>query len=187
MHVTVSPPTPRPQGPQAPGPAAQQAAAAAALVSLLASASPALAATDYQTPPLPTLTNVERPGTAPSTTSLSPGDAQSAPPLYGTEVKKADQGLPEGTQWRYSDFINAVESGKIERVRFSKDGTQLQLTAIDGRRALVNAVNDPELVDRLAKNGVDISVSEGEQQVCVCVGVGGHQRVMCCAENVWRG
>ncbi|KAL6779055.1 FTSH1 [Auxenochlorella protothecoides x Auxenochlorella symbiontica] len=152
------------KGPQAPGPAAQQAAAAAALVSLLASASPALAATDYQTPPLPTLTNVERPGTAPSTTSLSPGDAQSAPPLYGTEVKKADQGLPEGTQWRYSDFINAVESGKIERVRFSKDGTQLQLTAIDGRRALVNAVNDPELVDRLAKNGVDISVSEGEQQ-----------------------
>ncbi len=42
-------------------------------------------------------------------------------------------------------------------MRFSKDGTQLQLTAVDGRRALVVLPNDPELVDILAKNGVDIS------------------------------
>ena len=48
-----------------------------------------------------------------------------------------DSGLPEGNQWRYSEFINAVQSGKVERVRFAKDGTQLQLTAVDG-----------ELVDR---------------------------------------
>lgn len=40
----------------------------------------------------------------------------------------------------------------------------LQLTAVDGRRAFVTLPNDPELVDILAKNGVDISVSEGEQQ-----------------------
>ena len=40
----------------------------------------------------------------------------------------------------------------------------LQLTAVDGRRATVTLPNDPELVDILAKNGVDISVSEGEQQ-----------------------
>ena len=33
-----------------------------------------------------------------------------------------------------------------------------------GRRALVVLPNDPDLVDILAKNGVDISVSEGEQQ-----------------------
>jgi cell division protease FtsH len=45
----------------------------------------------------------------------------------------------------------------VERVRFSKDGTQLQLTAVDGRRALVVLPNDPELVDILARNGVDIS------------------------------
>lgn len=72
--------------------------------------------------------------------------------------------LPEGTQWRYSDFLKAVENGKVERVRFSKDGSQLQLTAVDGKRAQVVLPNDPELVDVLAKNGVDISVSEGEQQ-----------------------
>lgn len=35
---------------------------------------------------------------------------------------------------------------------------------MDGRRAIVVLPNDPELVDILARNGVDISVSEGEQQ-----------------------
>jgi cell division protease FtsH len=55
-------------------------------------------------------------------------------------------------------------AGKVERVRFSKDGTMLQLTAIDGRRATVVLPNDPDLVDILARNGVDISVSEGDQQ-----------------------
>lgn len=72
--------------------------------------------------------------------------------------------LPEGNQWRYSEFISAVQGGKVERVRFSKDGTMLQLTAIDGRRATVVLPNDPDLVDILARNGVDISVSEGDQQ-----------------------
>jgi len=73
-------------------------------------------------------------------------------------------GLPEGNQWRYSEFISAVQNKKVERVRFAKDGTQLQLTATDGRRAMVILPNDSDLVDILAKNGVDISVSEGEQQ-----------------------
>eukprot|EP00894_Picocystis_sp_ML_P004585 jgi/Pico_ML_1/55102/g851.t1 len=70
-------------------------------------------------------------------------------------------GLPEGTNWRYSEFLEAVDSGKVERVRFSKDGSQVQLTAVDGRRALVTLPNDPELVDLLAKNGVDISGGGG--------------------------
>jgi cell division protease FtsH len=70
--------------------------------------------------------------------------------------------LPEGSQWRYSEFLNAVKKGKVERVRFSKDGGILQLTAVDGRRATVVVPNDPDLIDILAMNGVDISVSEGE-------------------------
>ena len=49
----------------------------------------------------------------------------------------------------------------MERVRFSKDGSALQLTAVNGARATVILPNDPELVDILAKNGVDISVSVG--------------------------
>ena len=90
--------------------------------------------------------------------SLTFGSSQNAPAV------REDNGLPEGNQWRYSEFISAVQSGKVERVRFSKDGTMLQLTAVDGRRATVVLPNDPELVDILAKNGVDISVSEGDQQ-----------------------
>ncbi|KAF5179909.1 Atp-dependent zinc metalloprotease ftsh [Thalictrum thalictroides] len=70
--------------------------------------------------------------------------------------------LPDGTQWRYSEFLNAVKKGKVERVRFSKDGGVLQLSAVDGRRASVIVPNDPDLIDILAMNGVDISVSEGE-------------------------
>ncbi|GFZ10509.1 FTSH protease 1 [Actinidia rufa] len=70
--------------------------------------------------------------------------------------------LPEGSQWRYSEFLNAVKKGKVERVRFSKDGSALQLTAVDGRRASVIVPNDPDLIDILAMNGVDISVSEGD-------------------------
>ena len=79
-------------------------------------------------------------------------------------VATNSEGLPEGQNWRYSEFIKAVTSGKIERVRFSKDGSALQLTAVNGARATVILPNDPDLVDILAKNGVDISVSEGEQQ-----------------------
>lgn len=70
--------------------------------------------------------------------------------------------LPEGSQWRYSEFLNAVKKGKVERVRFSKDGSVLQLTAVDGRRASVVVPNDPDLIDILAMNGVDITVSEGD-------------------------
>ncbi|KAI5353603.1 hypothetical protein L3X38_006497 [Prunus dulcis] len=43
-----------------------------------------------------------------------------------------------------------------------KDGSGLQLTAVDGRRASVIVPNDPDLIDILAMNGVDISVSEGD-------------------------
>lgn len=52
-----------------------------------------------------------------------------AAPAVSTPV---DSSLPEGTSWRYSEFINAVTKGKVERVRFSKDGSALQLTAVDG-------------------------------------------------------
>lgn len=75
---------------------------------------------------------------------------------------QANSDLPEGSQWRYSEFLNAVKKGKVERVRFNKDGGVLQLTAVDGRRAAVVVPNDPDLIDILAMNGVDISVSEGE-------------------------
>jgi len=94
--------------------------------------------------------------------TAAPFDVLTAPNVMYTVAEES--GLPEGSQWRYSEFLTAVEKGKVERVRFAKDGTQLQLTAVDGRRATVTLPNDPELVDILAKNGVDISVSEGDAQ-----------------------
>ena len=54
-----------------------------------------------------------------------------------------------------------------------------QLTAVDGRRAFVTLPNDPELVDILAKNGVDISVSEGDQQGNYVSLLGAHKPAEC--------
>ncbi|MCL7029051.1 hypothetical protein MKW94_028246 [Papaver nudicaule] len=75
---------------------------------------------------------------------------------------QAQSDLPEGSQWRYSEFLNAVKKGKVERVRFNKEGGFLQLTAVNGVKATVTVPNDPDLIDILAMNGVDISVSEGD-------------------------
>ena len=132
-------------------------ASLAAMFGFLASSSvgPAIAA-DIAPPQEPMTTTMDRPASSRGEfLNMATAPAPSA---------QSSLDLPEGTQWRYSEFINAVKAGKIERVRFSKDGSQLQLTAVDGRRALVVLPNDPELVDILAKAGVDISVSEGEQQ-----------------------
>jgi len=124
---------------------------AAALAGLIATLSPADIALAVDVPP--------------AATQVAEAQQQSLQfPSQSAPAVSSGYQLPEGTQWRYSDFIRAVENGKVERVRFSKDGSQLQLTAVDGRRAQVVLPNDPELVDTLAKNGVDISVSEGEQQ-----------------------
>ncbi|XP_072966986.1 ATP-dependent zinc metalloprotease FTSH 1, chloroplastic-like [Typha angustifolia] len=93
-------------------------------------------------------------------------DASSSNPfsnaLLTAPKPQTSSDLPEGSQWRYSEFLNAVKKGKVERVRFSKDGGILQLSAVDGRRASVVVPNDPDLIDILAMNGVDISVSEGD-------------------------
>jgi len=134
------------------------AAALASLIASLSSNGVAMAA-DAPPPPQPQVQTME------STKQGQYMQFGESAPLAAPDVKtETNSGLPEGSQWRYSEFINAVESGKVERVRFSKDGTQLQLTAVDGRRATVVLPNDPGLVDILAANGVDISVSEGDQQ-----------------------
>ena len=52
--------------------------------------------------------------------------SQNAPAVRSSN---SDYQLPEGNQWRYSEFVNAVQNGKVERVRFSKEGGQLQVPA----------------------------------------------------------
>jgi cell division protease FtsH len=61
--------------------------------------------------------------------------------------------------WRYSQFIEEVQSDRVDRVTISADRTRAQVTAEDGRKIAVNLPPDPELLDILSRNGVDISVS----------------------------
>ncbi|MGB3204304.1 MAG: ATP-dependent zinc metalloprotease FtsH3 [Crinalium sp.] len=67
---------------------------------------------------------------------------------------------PTQTQkvWKYSEFIQQVESGKIERVGLSSDRSKALVTAQDGTKVIVNLPNDPDLVNILTSKGVDIAV-----------------------------
>ncbi len=60
--------------------------------------------------------------------------------------------------WKYSTFIQEVKNNKVERVSLSSDRSKALVTAQDGNKILVNLPNDPELIDILSQNNVDISV-----------------------------
>ncbi|MEW5298743.1 MAG: hypothetical protein WDW36_001829 [Sanguina aurantia] len=113
----------------------------AALASLMATltVSSAAFAEDMPAPVAAPVAQVQAAAPAAATLEFSTDATLVAPEV------KAEYALPEGGSWRYSEFITAVENGKVERVRFSKDGSQLQLTAVDGRRATVTLPNDPDL------------------------------------------
>ena len=141
-------------------PDTQDKTVAIASIAAFLAAAPLAAVADDFAPPAQ-----EAPASALAQFQAQAQSAMSGDSLTAPDTKVADpNALPEGNTWRYSEFIRAVMGGKVERVRFAKDGTSLQLTAVDGRRSQVTLPNDPELVDILAKNGVDISVSEGDQQ-----------------------
>ncbi|MDJ0796803.1 MAG: ATP-dependent zinc metalloprotease FtsH3 [Calothrix sp. MO_167.B12] len=68
---------------------------------------------------------------------------------------------PEGGRktWRYSEFIQAVEKNRVEKVSISADRKQALVTPKDETtKRLVTLVNDPELINTLSSKGVDISV-----------------------------
>jgi len=61
--------------------------------------------------------------------------------------------------WRYSQFVQEVEQGQIEQVSISQDRTLAQFTNPDGTgKVVVNLPADPELIDTLTENNVDITV-----------------------------
>jgi len=61
--------------------------------------------------------------------------------------------------WRYSEFITAVEKDKVEKVTFSADGTKLLAVDIDGNRFKLDALpKDPELLSTLTAHKVDVTV-----------------------------
>lgn len=101
------------------------AAALATLIGTLSVTSANVAsAADYYTPP--SGNNTTETVKQPQQSLEFPSGSTAVAPA----VKGGDFQLPEGNQWRYSEFINAVQAGKVERVRFSKDGGQLQVGSI---------------------------------------------------------
>lgn len=61
--------------------------------------------------------------------------------------------------WRYSQFIQEVEKGRVERVSLSSDrSTALVTPKYDEKKKIVTLVNDPDLINTLTAKGVDISV-----------------------------
>ncbi|MEH2087565.1 MULTISPECIES: ATP-dependent zinc metalloprotease FtsH3 [unclassified Nostoc] len=61
--------------------------------------------------------------------------------------------------WRYSQFIQEVQQGRVEKVSLSADRSTALVTAkYDGNKRIVTLVNDPDLINTLTSKGVDISV-----------------------------
>ncbi|MEM9923007.1 MAG: ATP-dependent zinc metalloprotease FtsH3 [Cyanobacteria bacterium P01_D01_bin.50] len=61
--------------------------------------------------------------------------------------------------WRYSQFIQEVEKGRVEKVSLSADrSTAVVIPKYDPNKRLVTLVNDSELINTLTENNVDISV-----------------------------
>ncbi len=82
------------------------AAALAGLVASLQTADVARAA-DYFAPPTAETTTAVK-DQQPSSLTFQGSSSASAPAL-----KDGESGLPEGNQWRYSEFVNAVQNGKV--------------------------------------------------------------------------
>ncbi|HAJ63812.1 MAG TPA: cell division protein FtsH, partial [Cyanobacteria bacterium UBA8543] len=60
--------------------------------------------------------------------------------------------------WKYSKLIEEVRAKKVETVKLSADRTKALVTSQEGKPVLVNLPNDPQLINILAENNVDISV-----------------------------
>ncbi|GAB4240790.1 MAG: ATP-dependent zinc metalloprotease FtsH3 [Stanieria sp.] len=66
---------------------------------------------------------------------------------------------PQSRQtWKYSKFINEVETGNVESVKISADRTRAVVIGQEGNPIVVNLPNDPQLIDILSEKGVDIAV-----------------------------
>ena len=66
---------------------------------------------------------------------------------------------PQASQtWPYSKLIDEVQNDQVETVKISADRTRAQVIDREGTPILVNLPNDPQLIDILSDNGVDIAV-----------------------------
>lgn len=107
-------------------------------------------------------------------TSLSHPTFAAADPVQMTGVRQenststlrsiADPSAPAPASntvqdWRYSEFITAVEKEQVEKVTFSADGQRLLAVDNDGNRFKLDALpNDPDLLKTLTGHKVDVTV-----------------------------
>ncbi|PXF42518.1 ATP-dependent zinc metalloprotease FtsH 3 [Gracilariopsis chorda] len=120
---------------------ASLAAAAAVLAAVASNAAPAHAAAD----PVQ-MTGMRQETSAAATRSMS-SDSSPAPVSNGVQ------------DWRYSQFISAVEKDQVEKVTFSADGQRLLAVDTDGNRFKLDALpNDPDLLKTLTSHKVDVTV-----------------------------
>jgi cell division protease FtsH len=84
-------------------------------------------------------------------------DEMAEAPIEKQAATKSDAGGV--TNWRYSEFIKAVEEDNVEKATFSADGKRVLVVDVDGNRFKLDALpNDPSLLDTLSKHKVDVTV-----------------------------
>eukprot|EP00186_Timspurckia_oligopyrenoides_P004740 CAMPEP_0182441496 /NCGR_PEP_ID=MMETSP1172-20130603/461_1 /TAXON_ID=708627 /ORGANISM="Timspurckia oligopyrenoides, Strain CCMP3278" /LENGTH=767 /DNA_ID=CAMNT_0024635825 /DNA_START=24 /DNA_END=2327 /DNA_ORIENTATION=+ len=91
-------------------------------------------------------------------------DTTMNPPVM---VESTEQLTPTATQtqsngvqdWRYSEFLKAIQENKVEKVTFSANGQQVLAVDSDGNRFKLEALpNDPDLLKELTEHKVDVTV-----------------------------
>jgi serine/threonine protein kinase len=58
----------------------------------------------------------------------------------------------------YSQFLQEVEKGRVEKVSLTPDRSKALVTSTEGDKKVVTLANDPDLINRLTAKGIDISV-----------------------------
>jgi len=94
-------------------------------------------------------------------------------PAYAAADITAEAPAPSATEktssngvqnWRYSEFMTAVEEDNVEKATFSADGKRVLVVDVDGNRYKLDALpNDPTLLDTLTKHKVDVTVLPPQQ------------------------
>jgi cell division protease FtsH len=63
----------------------------------------------------------------------------------------------------YTEFVQAVEAGKVKQVEMASGSNQIAYETSDGKRMRVYAPNDPSLIQTLKANKVNIAVKAPDQ------------------------
>eukprot|EP00283_Hemiselmis_rufescens_P004470 CAMPEP_0173434508 /NCGR_PEP_ID=MMETSP1357-20121228/13085_1 /TAXON_ID=77926 /ORGANISM="Hemiselmis rufescens, Strain PCC563" /LENGTH=711 /DNA_ID=CAMNT_0014399383 /DNA_START=43 /DNA_END=2178 /DNA_ORIENTATION=- len=88
-------------------------------------------------------------------------------PAAVEKAAPAEKPAPSGgvSNWRYSEFMAAVEGNKVEKVTFSADGRKVLAVDVDGNRYKLDALpQDPELLNTLTVHKVDVTVLPAQQE-----------------------